>query len=104
MPRMCDNLQQEVDKLIKKAKVDGCWFYCTATKQWFTPEEFSELAQVTIIEYGDKNPDLFINYNLSDPKEGIRKRLAYVKKASYELQEFTEKVMSYYNFIGKNLK
>ncbi|CAN5400351.1 hypothetical protein BH09BAC6_BH09BAC6_10890 [soil metagenome] len=103
MPRMSDTPQKEVEKLVKKAKAEGCWFYCIATKEWFTPEEFEMHAQATFIMYGDKRPDLFVDFHLSDPKEGIRTRMAYIKKASAELQVFTERVMSYCSFVSKNV-
>ena len=100
---MQDNSKNELEKLIRKAKADSCWFYCVTTKQWYTPEEFELVAKAIIIQEGDK-PHLFVNFNLCDPKQGIRTRAAYLKKASIELQDFTDRVMSYYNFVGKNVK
>jgi hypothetical protein len=94
------NIHDEVAKTVNKAKLEGLWFYCMGTKEWLTPEDFEQYAKVYLISHGE-SPDILINYVLSDPKEGIRIRIAYLKKASFELQEFSERVMSYFNFTGK---
>ena len=101
---MSNSLQDEIAKAVNKAKVEGCWFFNSRTKEWLTPEEYENFCKTMVIQYGDSNRDIFVSFYISDPKEGIRSRMAYIKKASVELQQFTEKVMAYYNLVGKNMK
>ena len=101
MPAMYESIEKEIEVLARKAKANGLWFYHTRFKSWLTPEEFYNQGKSFIITSGQNDRTFIDSYYMSDPKEGIRSRIAYLKKASAELNEFTEKVMTYYNFVAK---
>jgi len=96
-------IYDEIKKAVDKAKSDGLWFYCIATKKWYTPEEFEALAKVLIVQWGE-SPAILINHPMCNPKSGITQRVALIKRASCELQEFTDRVMKYYNFTRKDIQ
>lgn len=101
MPAISYTGEDELERLVNKAKLYNLWVYCKSTKIWYTPDEFYQLGKALIIE-GNKDP--FLYFNLVDPKQGIRDRAALAKRAAIELQDFTDRVMNYYNFIDKRTK
>jgi hypothetical protein len=104
MPVMYENLEKEIVAVVDKAKMHGLWFYNSNFKSWLTPEEFSIEAKASLITSGQKNRAFIDQYYMSDPKEGIRLRMSTLKKSTNELNQFTEKVMNYYNFVAKEIQ
>ena len=99
---MFETVEKELIITARKAKDNGCWFYCLQTKHWMTPEEFLLQGKADLITYGENNRLVLTNYHMSDPREGIRARMALAKRATAELQEFSEKVFAYFNLVPKD--
>lgn len=97
------NLEVTAEKIIRQAIIDDCWIYCMVTKQWYTPEEFRELADGMMIVNGTKS-DLFTNFHVRDPREGLSERTSFVLKVSAELNTFANRVFSYYKLRAASKK
>ena len=101
---MYESIEKELAVSAKKARENGCWFYCQQTKHWMTPEEFEMQGKANRIAHGQNDRTILTNYHMSDPREGIRARMALAKKVTTELQDFSEKVFAYFNHIPKDKK
>jgi len=102
MPVMYESTKKELQTKAEKARLNGEWFYHVKSKNWITPEEFVQLGEMDLIQYGEKSRITLDSYYAKDPREGIRDRVAYLKKASAELQEFNDKVIGYFNSVPKD--
>jgi hypothetical protein len=102
MPIMYETVEKEMAAMAAKARANGLWFHSVHTKEWLTPEEFVDLGKVNQIKYGDKDRSVLIGYYMSDPRDGMRKRMAYLQAASSELQQFSEKIFGYFNQVAKD--
>ncbi|MDP9077835.1 MAG: hypothetical protein M3O71_10460 [Bacteroidota bacterium] len=104
MPSQFESIEKELAITAKKARDLGYWFYNAFSKSWITPEEFEAQGRADLIVYGEKCRTVLTNYHMSDPKEGIRLRIAVAKRATIDLQDFAEKVFAYFNQVPKDKK
>lgn len=102
MPSMFETVQRELVVLADKARSTGCWFYCKRNNDWLTPEEFEALGKGDLILYGENCRTVITDYQMVDPKYGIKSRMKTLNDATADLEKFTERVTTYFNFIAKD--
>ena len=101
MPSLYESPKKELKIKAEKARLFGYWFCHVKQKSWITPEEFVEHGEYDLITNGPACRTTLDNYYARDPREGVRERVAYLRKASAELQEFNDKVCAYFNSVAK---
>ncbi len=101
---MYESPKRELQIKAEKARLNGEWFYNKQSKRWITPEEFVQLGELDLILYGEKSRVTLDSYYPKDPRDGIRDRVAYLKKASSEMQDFNDRVFAYFNLAARETR
>jgi hypothetical protein len=99
---MFESVEKELSVLAQKAKSTGCWFYCSRSDDWLTPEDFESLGKSYLIMYGQSCRTVILEYNIADPKVGLARRMRKLNEATADLEKFTERVTTYFNFVAKD--
>jgi hypothetical protein len=99
---MYDSPTKELEVKAGKARSNGLWFYNIQTKKWLTPEAYIDAGKLDLLRHGENSRITLDSFFPKDPREGIRDRVAYIRIASSELQEFTDSVYEYFNSIAKD--
>jgi hypothetical protein len=93
---MYENVKKELRALAEKARNNGHWFCSAHSGEWLTPEEFENLGLAILITHGEQDRTMVTSYYMRDPKDGIRDRMKRVNKSNADLEQFTERVMTYF--------
>ncbi|WP_121811002.1 hypothetical protein [Mucilaginibacter kameinonensis] len=102
MARMFDTIEKELQINADKARKMGYWFCNQQTGHWMTPEEFEIQGKMDLIVHGENCRTVLIYYKMGDPRSQIKRGLKDINQASLKLQEFAEKVFSYFNQVPKD--
>jgi hypothetical protein len=101
---MYESLEKELAVTVEKARMNGYWFCNKYFGEWLTPEEFEVLAKVSRIANGQNDRSTFDNYQMRDPRNEIKSRMAQATKLAADLQTFSERVFAYFNQVPKDRK
>ena len=86
----------------KEAYLTGCWIYSVDNDIWYTPEEFMASGERIRIYRGQEEKG---KYLIRDPKAGLKEKLEQLKKLQLEVDEYSRKLMNYFDFnISKTKK
>ena len=102
MPIMFESIEKELAITVAKARANACWFCNKHYEDWMTPEEFEIQGKVNRIANGKNDRSLLDNYRMRDPREGIRNRIDIAKKATADLQVFSDRVFAYFNQVPRD--
>jgi hypothetical protein len=84
------------ERLLKEARTKNLWLYQRAHKQWFTPDEFEQVAE-HIAGANPRADDISMRFEVQDPRLGVKARIKNLKKEIEEADRFSDKVFDYYH-------
>ncbi|EOR93322.1 hypothetical protein ADIARSV_3509 [Arcticibacter svalbardensis MN12-7] len=82
----------------KDAYYSDCWIYSTHTQKWYTPEEFMA-GNERVSHYRGREDER--QFKIMDPKAGLKDKLAKLKEIQNDIDEFSTRMMDYYEFKKK---
>lgn len=78
---------KELEPLIKRAKEEKKWLYCSYQSLWFSPEELEKENSQGRFRWGP------LNWDLRDPGERIHQIEKMIKDKNEELKNFKERMV-----------
>jgi len=87
------------DNLVQQAQRVDFWLFDTASKEWFTPEEFVLRYSIDLFERG-----WYKNIKVLNPKDGLNAADIQIQKIMEKRAVLQEKIIDYYRSKQAKLK
>jgi len=80
-----------INILVKEALRHKCWIYNTATKSWYSPEEF-----MIKYEHSTYGQQWFADFKIMNPMAGLKAAEIQAQKLNEKKLAFQQRVFEYY--------